>query len=98
MDLAIAGVATYLVIDSKNHLCKDIKIAMGAVAPVPMRAKKAEATLRGKQFSDDLIESAAMIASEESNPIDDIRSSAEYRKEMVKVLTKQAIKRSLEKG
>lgn len=97
MDLAIAGVAAYLVIDSKDNLCKDIKIAMGAVAPVPMRAKKAEAILRGKRFSDDLIESAAMIASEESKPIDDIRSSAEYRKEMVKVLTKQAIKRSLEK-
>ena len=97
MDLAIAGVAAYLVLDSKSHICKDIKIAMGAVAPVPMRAKKAEAALRGKQLSDDLIENAAVIASEESKPIDDIRSSAEYRKEMVKVLTKQAIKQSLEK-
>jgi carbon-monoxide dehydrogenase medium subunit len=97
MDLAIAGVAAYLVPDSKNNICKDIKIAMGAVAPIPIRAKKAEAILRGKLISDDLIESAAMIASEESKPIDDIRSSAEYRKEMVKVLTKQAIKQSLEK-
>lgn len=97
MDLAIAGVAAYLVLDAKRYICKDIKIAMGAVAPVPMRAKKAEAMLRGKRLSDDLIERAAMIASEESKPIDDIRSSAEYRKEMVKVLTKQAIKQSLER-
>ncbi len=98
MDLPIAGVAAYLVPDSKDHLCKDIKIAMGAVAPVPMRAKKAEAMLRGRPLSENLIESAAVTASEESKPIDDIRSSAEYRKEMVKVLTKQAIKQCLEKA
>jgi len=98
MDLAIVGIAAYLVLDSKNNTCKDIKIAMGAVAPVPMRAKKAEEILRGKLFSDGLIESAAKIASEEAKPIDDIRSTAEYRKEMLKVLTKQAIKQSLEKA
>jgi len=98
MDLSIAGVAAYLFRDPKDNTCKDIKIAMGAVGPVPMRAKKAEAILRGKRLSDDLIESAAMIASEESKPIDDIRSSAEYRREMVKVLTKQAIKQCLEKA
>ncbi len=97
MDLPIAGVAVYVVPDPKDNICRDIKIAMGAIAPVPMRAKKAEAILKGKRFSEDLIEKAAMIASEESKPIDDIRSSAQYRKEMVKVLTKQAIKRSLEK-
>jgi carbon-monoxide dehydrogenase medium subunit len=97
MDLAIVGVAVYLVPDSKKDICKDIKIALGAVAPVPMRAKKAEEVLRGKPFSDDLIESAAQVASEESKPIDDIRGSAEYRKEIVRVLTKRAIKQSLER-
>lgn len=97
MDLPIAGVAVYMLLDSENTTCKDIKISMGAVAPVPMRAKKAEAILRGKPLSDDLVEHAAMIASEESKPIDDIRSSAQYRRDMVRVLTKQAIKRSLEK-
>jgi carbon-monoxide dehydrogenase medium subunit len=97
MDLAIVGVAVYLVPDSKKGICKDIKIALGAVAPVPMRAKKAEEVLRGKQLNDDLIEKAAQIASEESKPIDDIRGSAEYRREIVRVLTKRAIKQSLEK-
>lgn len=97
MDLAIVGVAVYLVPDSKKDICKDIKIALGAVAPVPMRAKKAEEILRGKQLNDDLIESAAKMASEESKPIDDIRGSAEYRREIVRVLTKRAIKQSLEK-
>jgi carbon-monoxide dehydrogenase medium subunit len=97
MDLAVVGVAANLSLDSKKHICKDAKIVLGAVAPVPMRAKKAEAVLRGKPLDDDLIESAAKIASEESKPIDDIRSSAEYRREMVKVLTKRAIKQSLER-
>ena len=97
MDLAIVGVAVCLVPDSKKEICKEIKIALGAVAPIPMRAKKAEEVLRGKQLNDDLIESAAKMASEESKPIDDIRGSAEYRMEIVRSLTKRAIKQSLEK-
>jgi len=97
MDLAIVGVAVWFVLDSKKNICKDVKIALGAVAPIPMRAKKAEAILRGKPLDEDLIESAATMASEESKPIDDIRGSAEYRREMVKVLTKRAIQQSLEK-
>jgi len=97
MDLAVVGVAAYLALDSKKHICKDIKIVLGAVASIPMRPKKAEAVLRGKTLDDDLIEHAAKIASEEAKPIDDIRSSAEYRKEMVRVLTQRAIRQSLEK-
>ena len=97
MDLAIVGVAVYLDLDLKEQICRDVRIAMGAVAPIPMRAKKAELALRGKALGDDLIENAARIASEESRPIDDIRSSAEYRREMVRVLTKKAIKQSLER-
>jgi carbon-monoxide dehydrogenase medium subunit len=98
MDLAIVGVAAYLTLNSKKDICEDIRIAMGAVAPVPMRAKKAEEVLKGKRLSDDLIESAARIASEESRPIDDIRSSAEYRKEMVSLLTRKSIKQSLNRA
>jgi len=97
MDLAIVGVAAYLTLDSKKQICKDVKIVLGAVAPIPMRAKKAEEALRGKTLDENLIENAARIASEESRPIDDIRSSAEYRREMVRILTKKALKRSLER-
>jgi len=96
MDLAIVGVAVYLALDSKRQICKDVKIALGAVAPIPLRAKKAEETLRGKALDDDLIEGVARMAAEEAKPIDDIRSSAEYRREMVRVLMKRAFKRSLE--
>ncbi len=75
----------------KRRPAKKRRIVLGAVAPVPMRAKKAEDVLRGETLDDDLIETAARIASEESQPIDDIRSSAEYRKHIVGVLTKRAI-------
>jgi carbon-monoxide dehydrogenase medium subunit len=98
MDLAVVGVAAYLCLDSKKNLCKDVKIVLGAVAPVPMRAKKGEEVLKGKPINGDLIESAAKMASEEAKPIDDIRSSAEFRREMVRVLTKRAIQQSLERG
>jgi CO/xanthine dehydrogenase FAD-binding subunit len=98
MDLALVGVAAYLALNSKKDICEEIRIAMGAVAPTPVRAKKAEEALRGKPISDTLIETAGSLASEESSPIDDIRGSAEYRKEMVRVLTKRAIKQSWERA
>ena len=89
MDLAIVGVAVVLI--SEDAICKDVRIALGAVAPTPMRAKKAERFLTGQKFSDGLVNSAAQIVSEESRPIDDHRASAEYRREMVRVLTKRAL-------
>ena len=90
MDLAIVGVAVLVV--SQDGICKDIRVALGAVAPTPLRVKKAENILRGQRFSDALIEKVAEVASEEARPIDDHRASAEYRREMVAVLVKRAIK------
>lgn len=96
MDLAIVGVAVYLALDSKKQICQDVKIGLGAVGPIPTRAKKAEAFLQGKVVSDELIEKVALKASDEARPIDDIRSSAEYRREMIIALTRRALKQSLE--
>ena len=89
MDLAVVGVAVFLIMDGDT--CQDIKIGLGAVSPTPMRSMKAENTLRGQKLSDEIIEKASQIASEESRPIDDQRASAEYRRDMVKVLTRRAI-------
>ncbi len=98
MDLAMVGVGVYLTFDTKKTICKEARIALGAVAPIPMRARKAEDVLKGKVLDSDLIEAAARIASEESKPIDDIRSSAEYRKHIVEVLTKRASKQCLDRA
>lgn len=93
MDLAVVGVAVVFLL--KGGVCRDMRIALGAVAPTPIRAKRAEDVIKGEGFNDELIERIAQIAAEESHPIDDIRSSAEYRREMVKVLTRRAISQAI---
>jgi carbon-monoxide dehydrogenase medium subunit len=93
MDLATVGVAALVM--SEDGLCSDIRIALGAVAPTPIRAKRAEEVLRGKRFSDELIERTAQIAAEESRPIDDHRASADYRRGMVQTLVRRAITQAI---
>ncbi len=90
-DLAIVGVAVVASMDSGR--CRSVKIALGAVAPTPMRAKQAEQLLHGKRINDALIEQTAQTAAAESHPITDLRASADYRREMVKVFTRLAIKK-----
>jgi len=94
-DMAAVSAAVLITLGLKNETCQDVRIVLGAVAPIPLRARKAEEVLRGKKIEDELIQRTAQRASEEAQPISDIRSSADYRREMVKVLTKQAIKQAL---
>ncbi len=89
MDLAVVGVAALLI--PEDGICRDIRIALGAVSPTPMRAKAAEEILRGKKLDIDLVDKAAGACAAGCRPISDHRASAEYRMEMVKVLAKQAI-------
>jgi len=95
VDMAAVSAAVLVTLDSKNEICQDIRIVLGAVAPIPLRARRAEEVLRGKKIEDQLIQQTAQRASEEAQPISDIRSSADYRREMVTVLTKQAIGQAL---
>lgn len=60
-----------------------------------MRAREAENVIKGKAIEDRLIEKAAHVAAEEARPLSDVRGSANYRKEMVKVLTNLAIRQSI---
>jgi CO/xanthine dehydrogenase FAD-binding subunit len=93
MDLAVVNVAV-LCAKEKGKF-KDIRISLGAVAPTPIRAQKAEMSLEGAKAHDRVILNAAKIASAESRPIDDHRASAEYRRMMVEVLVKRAIHKVL---
>lgn len=95
IDLAIVGVAVVLTRDAKNKACQNIKIALGAVAPTPMRARNAEQMISGKIIDETLISNSAQAASEEARPISDVRASAPYRKEMVKVFTRRALREAL---
>jgi carbon-monoxide dehydrogenase medium subunit len=78
-------------------ICKDVRIALGVAAPTPMRALKAEALLRGKKLSDELLEEVANVASQEAQPRDTLRGEAWYRKDMVRVLVKRMAMKSIER-
>jgi len=91
MDLAYVGVAAVIVIEGNDKVCREARIALGAVSPVPMRARKAEAVLINHVINEESAERAGEIASTECSPISDVRASAEYRRHMVRVNTKRAI-------
>lgn len=78
-------------------ICKEVRIALGVAAPTPMRAFKAEALLRGKKLSDELLEQTAETAVKEAQPRDSIRGEAWYRKDMIKVLVKRMAMKSIER-
>ena len=88
-DFALASVAMLITLDENKGACTDVRIALGGVADVPMRAKKAEDILKGKKISDDLLAEAGQVASEEASPITDVNASEEYRRDLVKVLVKR---------
>ena len=90
-DLAIVGVAIVANIEAKNKVCNDIKIVLGSVAPTPMRAKKAEESIKGQVITKALIDESAQIAANEARPITDNRSSAGYRKTLVNVYVRRAL-------
>jgi carbon-monoxide dehydrogenase medium subunit len=91
MDLAYVGVAAAIVIEGSDNVCRDARIALGAVSPIPLRARKAEAALMNQPLNEENAERAGEIASAECSPISDVRASAEYRRHMVRVNTKRAI-------
>ncbi len=87
----ISAVCVGVMVRMESDICRDARIFLGAVAPVPMRAEKAEAKVLGQPLTGEIIETAGIAAFEESQPITDVRSSAEYRKKMVAVLTRRAL-------
>ena len=91
MDLAYIGVAVGVVVDGSRKVCRDVRIALGAVSPTPIRTHKAEALLLNQEITPSLAERVGEEASNECKPISDVRSSAAYRKEMVRVNTKRAL-------
>lgn len=94
MDIAVAGVGSFIVLSPDNRL-QEVRIALGAVAPTPLRARQAEAVLEGKAVTAELIEGAATAAASEAAPISDLRGSAEFRRELVRVLTRRTLKQCL---
>jgi carbon-monoxide dehydrogenase medium subunit len=91
-DIAKVNVAVMLKMTGKK--CAEAGIALGSVAPIPLRARGAEEVLKGEAMDRKTIEAASRAASEAVKPISDVRSTAAYRKEMVKVLVKDALEKA----
>ena len=91
--LALVNAASALWVEGNKF--KDVRIALGAVAPVVIRAVKAEAFLEGQAVSEGLIQEAAKIAVGEAKPIDDFRASKEYRNDLIEVGTRRTLQAAL---
>ncbi len=97
MDIAVAGVSSFLHLDPATRTVQKARVALASVAPTPVRARAAEAVLEGQLISADLISQAGAAAVESATPITDVRGSAEYRRELVNVLTRRTLNICLER-
>ncbi len=93
LDIAVVGVAAQLTL--ANGVCTKARIALAAVAPVPLRATAAEQALEGQAVTPDRIARAADLAVEAARPISDQRGSAEFRRHLVRVLTRRTLTTAL---
>jgi len=89
MDLAVASVA--LLLEMERETCRKARVAAGSVAPVPLRLQKVEVLLEGKALSPEIADLAQQVASESVAPISDVRSTEEYRRQIVGVYVKRGI-------
>ena len=96
LDIAVVGVASQLTIHDGR--CVKARIALGAVAPTPVRATAAEARLEGEAVSSPLINEAASLAVDAASPISDHRGSAEFRRHLVRVLTRRTLTTAFERA
>lgn len=92
MEIDMVNVAVNLALDPGNGKVKEVRIVLGAVAPSPLRARQAESLLKGNLPEEGVLDTVSKACAEESKPIDDFRATAAYRREIVKVLCRRALK------
>lgn len=97
MDIAVAGVGSFLRLSPDRRRCEQARIALAAVAPTPVRAREAEEFLVGKPPDEASFAQAGELAARAAKPISDVRGSAAYRLELVKVLTRRTLRKALER-
>jgi carbon-monoxide dehydrogenase medium subunit len=98
LEITIVSAAASLILDEPGGSVTAARVALGSVAPVPLRAREAEGILEGEPASEALFGKAAAAAAAEAVPIDDLRGSASYRREMVDVLVRRALTLSLSRA
>ena len=96
MDVATASAAALVQFD--GDVCREARVALGAVAPTPFRADRAEDMMRGAKFTGEaadgaLLDEVARLAGAQTKPIDDFRGEAEYRRRIIVMLLRQGLER-----
>jgi carbon-monoxide dehydrogenase medium subunit len=90
-DKPLVGVAALLVLDGAAGRVEDLRLALGGAAPTPLRARRAEATVRAEPLTDGAIRAAAEAAAAEADPLSDLMGSADYRRDMVRVWVRRLL-------
>jgi carbon-monoxide dehydrogenase medium subunit len=102
MDIAVAGAGVAVTLDESRTRCIAARIALAAVAPTPLFVPEAgEALVDGnntKKLSDELIQRAASVAQAAARPISDMRGDADYRRQLVPVLVRRALKQAIQRA
>jgi CO/xanthine dehydrogenase FAD-binding subunit len=94
IDETLVGVGAWVAGEAPENTCRRVCLALSSVAPVPLRAYKAESFLHGKPLNSENFRLAGEIAAEESSP----RSRADYRRALVSILTETALERAVRRG
>jgi carbon-monoxide dehydrogenase medium subunit len=94
-DYATVSAAVRLTLGRDGGVCEDVRIGLGSLGTTPIRARQAEAVLRGRRITPDLMRQAGEAAQGEVDPLDDFRGSADYKRQMAGVFTRRALERAL---
>lgn len=95
---ALAVTAVAVSVRMAGEVIEDARVVLASAAPTVMRAGAAEDFLKGKKVTDELLAEAGVLAAAASRPRDSIRGSAEYRRNLVEVLTKRALRKAIDEG
>ena len=98
MDIAVVSAGVFVVLDEARANVVSARIALGAVAPIPLFVPEAGAALAGKPLSVEIIEAAAQAAKAAAKPISDMRGTADQRKHLTYVMTKRALEMAIERA
>ena len=93
VDMAAASATAFLALDSAGHI-DQARVALGAVAPTPVRCPQAEIILMGERPDADLLKKAALATLQSASPIDDVRATAKYRSAIIPVLARRALEQA----
>jgi carbon-monoxide dehydrogenase medium subunit len=96
MDIAVVGVGSWIQLDESRQRIEAARIALGAVGPTPMFAQQASEFLTGKEANDELFAEAGELAKQVATPISDMRGPAEFRMQLVGVLTRRTLAAAVE--